>query len=280
MSVIFIDSACDLSPVQAKKLGLEIVQLPVKLNGKAVGKSDDAYNLACTKHDELKLNVDKQDFIKAFQQYLDNEENILYLSTNQIVFNITKPFSDAVKELNIKYPDREIKIYNLELTSVVAGVLLYEVGLLYKRGDTDLEIINFIDEFKTCARGYIVTNQKKFISICKNSESVNVKSKLGVNAIVEYKMNNISVLDYVNGRKKALNQIVEMIESNSINMADYTIQVGYAMQEQTAQIFKAALEKKFNGDCTVLLQKLSLDNVMLYNGDTIIVGYHGKKHQA
>lgn len=279
MSVIFVDSACDLNATQLKKLGLGLVAFNTKLDGKQVGKSDEKYINACKNYDKLQLDITKDDFIKAFKPYLDNGENIMYVCTNQNTLNITTPFSDAVKTLNELYPTKEIKIYNLESTSTIAGVIVYEVGLMYKRGCTDLEITNFMDEFKTMARGYIVTNNNAFLNTCENKENFNLKALPSICTIVEYICGRCEIVDYVNGRKKALTQIIGLMENNSINIADYTIQVGCALQESSANYFKEQLEKKFNNECTVFIQKLSLDNVMMYNGDAIVVGYHGKKKQ-
>lgn len=273
MSVIFVDGACDLNKKQVKKLGLDMVLLPIDLNGETIKD----YSVACASSDKLSTCVTKENFIKAFVPYLDNGENILYFSTNQYVFNLTDVFEIAKKELLNTYPDRKIEIYNLQLTSVVAGVLLYEVGLMYKRGATDNEIVNFVEQFKSCARGYIVTNNAKILKQCDNYGHINVKSGVSVNAIVEYGINGSAIIEYVNGRKKALNQIVKLLENSGVNLVDYTIQVSYAMQEQSAEFFKKQMEEKYNNECKVITQKMSLDNVMLYNGDTIIVGYHGKK---
>lgn len=279
MSVIFVDSACDLNSSQIKKLGLGLVGLNTKLDGKCVGKADEKYFNACKNYDKLALNVTKDDFIKAFKPYLDNGENILYVCTNQMLLNLTTPFSEAVKVLNELYPTKEIRIYDLESTSTIAGVTIYEVGLMSKRGCTDLEIINFIDDFKTMARGYIVTNNNAFLNKCDNKENFNLKSLPSIFAIVECTCGRCEIIDYVNGRKKALAQIIGLIQNNSVNLADYTIQVGCALQESSANYFKEQLEKKFNNECTVFIQRMSLDNVMMYNGDSIVIGYHGKKKQ-
>lgn len=273
MSVIFVDSACDLNKKQIKKLGLDMVLLPTKLNGEKIKE----YSVACANSEKISACVTKDDFVKAFVPYLDNGENILYFSTNQYVFNLTDVFELAKKDLQNIYPDRKIEIYNLQLTSVVAGVLLYEVGLMYKRSATDTEILNFVEEFKTSVRGYIVTNNAKILKQCDNYGHINVKSGVGVNAVVEYGINGSTIIEYVNGRKKALNQIAKFLETSGVNLVDYTIQVSYAMQEQSAEFFKKQMEEKYNNECKIITQKMSLDNVMLYNGDTIIVGYHGKK---
>lgn len=277
MSVVFVDSACELNAAQVKKLGLDMVKFNVKLNGKNVQKSDEAYLDACKNTGSLSLAVTKNDYVKAFLPYLNNGENILYFATNQMKFNITTPFSDAVKEINENFPNRKVEVVDLGLASSIAGVLLYEVGLMSKRGDADDEIKNFVNNFKNEVRGYIVTNNAKYLSECENKD-VNIKCQLNVNAVVDFESQKSVVLDYVNGRKKALNQVVTFIENNSVNLADHIIVVSYAVQEQSAEYFKDCLEKKFNNECTVLLQKMSLASVMVYGADTIVVGFHGKKH--
>ncbi len=278
MSVIIVDNACDLSDAQVKKLGLDFVKFSPRLNGRQIAKSAEAYSDACKNYGALSLMVTAHDFTKVFEPYLQNDENILYLSTNQMDYNVTKPFGDAVAELKEKYPTKEILILDLGLTSSIAGVLIYEVGLMYKRGCTDLEIKNFIETFKNEVKGYVITNNNSFISICEKNENVNVKSKLNVVAVVDYNSERKNVVDYVNGRKKAMGQVVDLMAENSVNLADYSIQVSYATQETTAEYCKELIEKKFNNECTVFLQKMDLTNVMTYGADAIVVGFHGKRH--
>lgn len=273
MSVIFVDSACDLSAKQVKMLGMDMVKFPVFCGGKKAKENDIT---AIKNSDLMDIEITADAFVNAFTPYLDNGENILYLSTNQVVFNLTDVFNVARKELNEKYPNREIEIFNLSLSSTMAGVLLYEVGLMYKRGATDIEILRFVEEFKHSTRGYVVTNQMKFLKRCENFEQVNVKTGVGVNAIVECNINGCLIVEYVNGRKKALTQIAKLIENNSINLVDYTIQVGYFNQEQSATYFKNLIDEKYNNESKVFLQKICLANVSIYNPDTIIIGYHGK----
>lgn len=272
MSVLFVDSACDLSAKQVKMFGMDMVKFPVFFDGKKARGNDTVIKNS----DLLSTEITADAFVSAFTPYLDNGENILYLSTNQVFFNLTDVFNVARKELNEKYPNREIEIFNLSLSSTMAGVLLYEVGLMYKRGATDIEILKFVEEFKHCTRGYMVTNQMKFLKCCENFEQVNVKTGVGVNAIVECNINGCVIVEYVNGRKKALTQIAKLIENNSVNLVDYTIQVGYFNQEQSATYFKNLIDEKYNNESKVFLQKMSLANVSIYNPDTIIIGYHGK----
>ena len=47
MSVVFVDSACELNAAQVKKIGLDMVKFNVKLNGKNEQKSNEAYLDSC-----------------------------------------------------------------------------------------------------------------------------------------------------------------------------------------------------------------------------------------
>ena len=80
MSVVFVDSACELNAAQVKKIGLDMVKFNVKLNGKNVQKSNEAYLDSCKNAGSLSLTVTKNDYVKAFLPYLNNGENILYFA--------------------------------------------------------------------------------------------------------------------------------------------------------------------------------------------------------
>ena len=233
MSVIFADTNCDLEKSQVKKLNISLVNL------------------------ELKDKVSA--FKKAFQPYLDEDEDIIYLSTD---FKCVKEsYEQVVKYFSNLYEKRIIKYIDLNSSSVSAGLVVYEAGLMYKRGSTDLEIINFVNDYKNNVYGFLTTQNKEFLNTCNKTDKINVNSFSNlINPIIFMNDNKFQVVDKAQGKKKSIGSIVNLINDYSVNVADYPLIIGYSEDEANAEYLKSSIIKKFGDDTIVLLQKYSQTN--------------------
>ena len=250
MSAIFADTSCDLEKSQVKKLNISLVNLELK--------------------DKLSA------FKKAFQPYLDEDEDIIYLATDYS--KIKQEFESAVKYFSNLYDKRVIKYIDLNSCSGSAGLVVYEAGLMYKRGSTDLEIIKFVNEYKNNVYGFVVTQNKEFLNKCNNQDKVNSNSLSNlINPIVFMKNNKFEIVDKAQGKKKAIGNIVNLINDYSLNVADYPLIVTYDEDEVNAEYLKNMLVKKFGEDTIVLIQKYSATNSAIFDKKSIYVGFYSKR---
>lgn len=251
MSAIFADTNCDLDKSQVKKLNINLVN--------------------------LELNDNVSAFTKAFQPYLDEEEDIIYLATD--CEKIKEDINESLKYFKNLYERREIKVIDLSSTSVSAGLIVYQAGLMYKRGCTDLEIINFVNKFKNVVYGFLISQNKDFVlNKCGNIDKINKNSTFNlINPIIFVKGNKYDIVDKAQGKKKAITNIVNMISECSVNIADYPIIIGYLDDETNAEFLKNSLIKQFGEDTIVLLQKFNKTNANLFGDNSLIVSFYSKK---
>ena len=250
MSAIFADTCCDLDAKQVKKLNINLVDLDKK----------DVFEA----------------FKKAFQPYLDEEEDIIYLSTN--LDNVKDYFEKAVNYFSGLYERRVIKAIDLNQTSVGAGLVVYEAGLMYKRGCTDLEITQFVEKFKKEVYGLLISQNKDYLSNCNNLEKINMSGSFNlISPIVFIKSTNADIIDKAQGKKRAITSMCNYIKANCVNVADYPLIVGYFDDEVNAEYLKASIIKNLGEDAVVLLQKFNQTNKDLMGKNALFVAFYSKK---
>ena len=251
MSVIFADTKCDLDKSQVKKLKINLVN--------------------------LELTDTLSAFKKAFQPYLDEDEDIIYLSTN--FKDVEKSFNEAVKYFSNLYERRVIKHIDLNTSSASAGLIVYQTGVMYKRGHTDLEILNFIKDFKDHVFGFLISQNKQFLSQhCTTSDKININSTSNlIMPIIFASKDRYEVIDKAQGKKKALGVILKLINEYSLNVADYPLIITYSDDELNAEYLKKTIIEKFGEDTVVLLQKFTNSNEELFDKKAIYISFYSKK---
>jgi len=219
MSAIFADVWCDLDAEQVKKLNIHMVNLDKK----------QSY---------------QKSFVSAFQPYLDEEEDIIYLSTN--LNNIKEDIDNTVKYFLGLYDNRIIKTIDLNSLSVCSGLIVYEVGLMYKRGCTDLEILKFVESFKDEVYGLVISQNRDFLNKCAGLDKINKNSTLNlINPIILAKQNKLDILDKAQGKKRAITAICNIVKENCINIANYPLIIGYSKDEVNAEYLKNSIINTF-----------------------------------
>lgn len=250
MSVIFADTCCDLDSKQVKKLNINLVDLAKK---------------------DL-----TESFKKSFQPYLDDEEDIIYLATD--LSKVDEYFTKAVKYFSGLYEKRIIKAIDLNSISTCAGLIVYEAGLMYKRGSTDLQITTFVESFKEQVYALIISQDKNLLSQCQSNDKINKNSISNlISPIIFTKSNTFEVLDKAQGKKRAITNICNILSDKCVNIADYPLIVGYSEDAVNAEYLKNALVKQFGEDTVVLLQKLSSINEAAFGKHALIVSFYSKK---
>jgi len=250
MSAIFADTCCDLDAKQVKKLNINLVN--------------------------LESNDFSKSFKDAFKPYLDEEEDIIYLASD--LDKVNNNLQEIIKYFSGFYEKRIIKAIDLKSLSNCAGLVVYEAGLMYKRGCTDLEITKFVESFKDEVYGLVITQNKDFLNKCTNQDKINKNSTLNlINPIVLTKSNKNEIVDKAQGKKRAITIICNVVHENCVNIADYPLIVGYGDDLVNAEYLKSCLIKQLGEDTTVLLQKFNKCTENLIGKNALIVAFYSKK---
>ncbi|MBQ2864516.1 MAG: DegV family EDD domain-containing protein [Clostridia bacterium] len=271
MSVIFASSTCDLNLKILKKVGVEVLNLPVNFNGKKC-----LYNASKFNFDEYYANsniaLDEPNYTKLiktkFTEALLTGQDLIYLTANA-KYDLTYKFVNPIlKELATKFPEQKIEIVNCNNYSLGYGLIVYEAGIVNSRGESITEVTKFVNKIKRQIKTYIIP-----------STNANIKQKLtlvggmiGVRPVLEVVGGELKVLNNVRGKKNIINVLLEKAKQNS-NEVPLAIMCGKNTDEANA-----LEEYVLEADSERVILKGGINPLMLsqFGDRTIAISYYKK----
>lgn len=271
MSVVFASSTCDLNLKLLKKVGVEVLNLPAKLNGKKCLYNADKFNF-----DEYYANpafvLDEPAYSKLikskFTEALLTGQDLLYLTSNAKYDTTYKFVNPILKELKLKFPEQKIEIVNCNNYSLGYGLIVYEAGILNSRGESITELVKYVNKIKRQIKTYIVP-----------STNANIKNKLtlvggmiGVRPLLELAGGELKVIDNVRGKKNILNTLLKYAKTNS-NEVPLAIMCGKNTDE--ANLLEEQL-LSFDADRVILKGSINPLVLAQFGDKTIAISFYKK----
>lgn len=151
--VIITDSTCSLTNQEIKECGVKVVQLSFIINGneyKADSTKDIVmfYNELRKKENASTSCINYQGFIDIFEEELKKGNDILSISFSSALSATYQNSVIAANDLKEKYPNRKIICIDTLIASYGGGMLIYQAGLLQKKGKTIEEVANYLENNK------------------------------------------------------------------------------------------------------------------------------------
>lgn len=154
MSILFCDSNCELWFDKAEALGIEVIKMPYTLDGKEyyydLGKETDFrhfYDRMRAKSMPTTAALNSLNYIDYFEPFLIKGQDIFYITFSHQLSGTFEFMDQAIKELKGKYPKRKITVFDTNSISMGAGIQVYYAAKLWKKGASDEELLNFLQEF-------------------------------------------------------------------------------------------------------------------------------------
>lgn len=151
--IILTDSGTDLSKKEAEKLGVELLDLSVTVEGNepVPNSSLDPKELYAMLRDKktastAAINIDQ--FINAFSANLDAGRDVLYLGFSSGLSGTYGAGHCAAKELAEKYPERKIYTVDTLCASLGEGLLVWFAAKMRNKGATIDEVRDFVEANK------------------------------------------------------------------------------------------------------------------------------------
>ncbi|MBQ7669801.1 MAG: DegV family protein [Clostridia bacterium] len=256
MYALFTDTDTDITPVQAKEYGYNLISMPYSIDGKTVYPYVDFEEFdAHAFYDMLRGGVlpttsaiGKERYIKYFEPHFANGEDILYVHFSRAMTATFDAMDKAVEELKEKYPEREF--YEIDTKGITLGSLniVLEIGDLFKAGKSAEEIVEWakteVDHFAV----YFFADDLKFF---KHSGRVSglagtMGTLLGIRPIIYMDENGKMVsVGKEKGRAKALERLVSYVEELGDNIADHRVLIGSADSKDIADELAGMLKERF-----------------------------------
>ncbi len=283
MSLLFIDTSCDLSDEQIKKMGVECIRMPFKYDGKKTQYDEnydfDRLHSKCRKGIDISTyTLTVKDYVKFLEEPLKNGDDILYLHSSAHMIS-TENLVLAKGQLLEQYPDRKIILVDSCNFSVGTGILAYLIALKFIASATIDEIEEYLLQIRNEYQLFMLLDSVD--TLVANNVLAEEKSHgftLNIKPIITLDMDGNCILtDRVNGRKKGAQKLIEYIRLYGENVIDYPINVVYSSSEQEAEELKEKLFGYFGKDANIFLQRMTPANMALVGGGALGICFHLRK---
>lgn len=256
MLKLFTDSDTDITLLEAKEMGFELISMPYIIEDKIYYPYKD-YEIFDYKsfYDMLRSGVipktcalNQLDYIGYFEETFKNGDDILYVHFSRAMTATFEAMDCAVKELLNKYPER--KFYEIDTKAITIGsnIIVKEIAEMYKNGASVEEIMAFgKNEVDKYACYFYADDLKFFKASGRVSNMAAVFGTLiGIKPIIyigsDGKMTNIGK---EHGRNKALNKLLQTMEELGDDLQNHRIVIGHSDALDLAKEFGEAIKTKF-----------------------------------
>jgi len=249
MYSIVSDGGCDFSKEEARKHNVDIVPFYISFDnqnhlkeGVDISVKDSFNRLVSDKTLFPKTSQPSpQDYIDAFTPHLEAGNDILALTVSSKLSGSHNTAALAVDMLEEQYPNSKIVLIDSLNASVGQGLILREIIKMRDAGYSLHKSAQLAEEILKTTRIYFTLNSLEYL---KKGGRVGpttalVGGILGLLPILQLENGEVSQLDNVRGRKRALQLIEEaMVDTLKDETKNINLSVGHVLSEEDAVAFK------------------------------------------
>ena len=290
MFQIISDSGCDFSAEEAQKKQVEIVPFYITFDqvnflkeGVDINKAEYFHRLLNEKDLYPKTSQpNPQDYLDAYTPHLQAGKDILVLTISSKLSGSNQSAKMAAEMALETFPDRKIMVVDSYSVSVGQALILDEIISMQTVGYDLEKTVALANEIVKTTHVYVTLDSLEYL---KKGGRVGpttalVGGILGLKPILQVENGEVSQLDSVRGRKKALSLIEEgMVATLAGEMHNVNLKIGHILSEADAKSFQKSTEKALD---------VSLEDALVEVGAAIgthagpggIVFAYCKKHAA
>jgi len=253
MFQIISDAGCDFSKDEAKQHNVTIIPFYVSFDGENYQKagvdiSKDEYFKRLTTEKDLFPKTSQpnpQDYIDVYTPYLEAGKDILSLTISSKLSGSYASAALAIDLLKEEYPDRTIVLIDSLNVCIGQGLILREIIRMRDAGLSLDETAKLAKKILATTRVYFTLNSLEYL---KRGGRIGpttafVGGILGLSPILQVENGQISQLDNVRGRKRALQLIEEaMVDTLKDETENISISIGHILCAEEAIAFQASTE--------------------------------------
>lgn len=257
MYQIISDGGCDFSPEEVKECGISVVPFYVSFDqvnymkeGVDITKEEYFDRLKSEKTLFPKTSQpNPQDYIDVFTPFLDEGKDIFLLTISS---KLSGSYASAVLALDMlseDYPDRTIKLVDSLSVTIGQGLILRNIIKMRDAGYSLEELVEGAEKIIKSTHIYFTLSTLEYL---KRGGRIGpttalVGGILGLSPILQVENGEVSQLDNVRGRKRALQLIEEaMVDALKDEVDNINMSIGHIVCEDDAVAFKANTEAALN----------------------------------
>lgn len=283
MSLLYVDSSCDLDYDTLKKMGVEIISLPYYINEQRMEFGVDFdYKKFYSKFKKglcvESLEVPVDEYKSTFEQCLSQGDDFVYVHSSKNIFNLENLYK-AIDELKEQYPERDIRLVDSSNISIGTGLVAYIATLLYKQGDSSKEIADKLEVLKDEYATYFVCDNTE--QLCNEGvieKSMITGTTLNIKPIFTIDIDGkLQLVEKASGKKKAVQRLLEICRQTGENIADNLIGISYSTDEELAMDLKTKMQETFGKDVKLFVNQISPANAATLGNGILAISFHTHK---
>ncbi|MBO5352617.1 MAG: DegV family protein [Lachnospiraceae bacterium] len=206
--------------------------------------------------------VNVAEFEAYFERFLQEGKDILHVCLSSGISGVHNSACVARDMLAERYPDRKIYIVDSLAAASGYGLMMDELADMRDAGKSVEEIYTWVEANKLKLNHWVATTELKYLvrggRLSKTAGAVG--GILNICPIIEVDVNGkLQARQKVRGKKKAVEELVKMMEQHAENGTDYSgkCYISQSACMEDALALKALVEKKF----PKLAGKIEIDTI-------------------
>lgn len=252
---IVTDSSADFSADMVRELDIQVIPLSYTIDGRTYhnipggGEMSEPEFYAALRGGKMsttaQVNVDE--FLLHFSRLLDAGKDVLYLAFSSGLSGTCQSAQIAKKELEEKYPERRIEVFDTLCASLGEGLFVWHCAQLKKNGATLDEVLAWAGEnvLKLCHWFTVddLNHLKRGGRV--SAATALVGTALGIKPVlhVDDEGHLINVAK-ARGRKASLDALVKRMEETAIDPADQMVFISHGDCLKDAQYVERQIREK------------------------------------
>ncbi|SHH59385.1 DegV family protein [Thermosipho atlanticus] len=250
MIKIITDSASDLPKQIIENYSIEIIPFTVEINGKTF---KDGIDISAEEFNKIMITTQQlprtahpspEIFKETFLKYTSLGYNILCLTISS---KLSGSYQAAIIAKNMLNSNKEIIIFDTLAASLGEGLQVIKAAELIKDGYNLPKIVNILKKYRDELNILILLDTLE--NIVKGGRLSRIKGTvakiLNFKIILRNMDGTVEMLEKIRGTKRLFNRVLEIIESNSLNLSNKIVGITHVANIETAEKFKKIIQEKF-----------------------------------
>ena len=239
--VIISETNTDLTKEMAKELDIELISMRFNIDEKDYQNEEmpinEFYSLLKEGKHITTSQVNSAEFVEIFEEKLKEGKDILYVAFSSGLSGTYQASTIAKAELEEKYPDRKIFVFDSKCASMGEGLLVYYIANLRKNGvDIDTAYTWLENNHLKLCHWFTVND----LFHLKRGGRVSgaaalVGTVLGIKPVLHVDdEGKLIPVDKVRGRKQSLDALVKQYKETAINFDEQIVFISHANDKEAA----------------------------------------------
>lgn len=252
---IITDSTTDISPEMIAELDLQVIPMCYMLEGRTYhnipggGEMTDHefYELLRAGKMSTTAQINSEEFIERFTPVLEEGKDVLYLAFSSGLSGTCQSAFLAKKELEEKFPERRVEVFDTLCASMGEGLLVYHAAMLKKAGRDMDEVLSWLRENVLRLCHWFTVDDLHHLKRGGRVSSATalVGTMLGIKPVLHVDdEGHLIPVSKVRGRKQSLDALVQRMVETAIDPKEQTVFISHGDCQEDAEYVASQIKEK------------------------------------